>query len=99
MKAYKTLFVLASIFLICSCQNSKNETLPILGKKKIVDGVEVDHKIPDWTYLNQDSMEVTNKDLSDVVYVSDFFFIKFNLLLKVFQLFKTERELNYGRSW
>ena len=75
MKAYKTLFVLASIFLICSCQNSKNETLPILGKKKIVDGVEVDHKIPDWTFLNQDSLEVTNKDLSDVVYVSDFFFM------------------------
>ena len=64
-----TLFILA-----IGCQQPATTSLPILGKKKIVDGNEVDHKIPDWTFLNQDSVEVSNKDLSDVVYVTDFFF-------------------------
>lgn len=64
-----------AIALMCiACADSKPAKLPILGKKKIVEGNEVDHTIPDWNFLNQDSINVTNKDLSDVVYVSDFFF-------------------------
>jgi protein SCO1/2 len=66
--------ILAFLILGFGCGEPTPPNLPILGKKKIIDGIEVEHKIPDWTYLNQDSVLVTNKDLSDVVYVSDFFF-------------------------
>lgn len=38
-------------------------------------GQEVHHTIPDWTYLSQDSVSFSNKDLSDVVYIADFFFM------------------------
>jgi len=59
---------------LCSCGDETPTTLPKLGFKKIVDGQEVSHQIPEWTLYNQDSVQITNKDLSDVVYVSDFFF-------------------------
>ena len=62
-----------STFII-SCADTAPNSLPILGKKKIVDGNEVNHVIPDWNFMNQDSIMVTNKDLSDVVYVTDVFF-------------------------
>ena len=66
--------LLATLFTFFGCSEPAPQSLPILGKKKIVNGVEKDHQIPDWTFLNQDSVAVTNKDLADVVYVSDFFF-------------------------
>ena len=61
------------VLFITSCKEEIKE-LPILGKKTIVDGQETHHKIPDWQYLNQDSVSITNKDLSDYIYVADFFF-------------------------
>jgi protein SCO1/2 len=57
-----------------SCKEKTPPALPKLGFKKIVDGEEVDHFVKDWSFMNTDSAIVTNKDLSDVVYVSDFFF-------------------------
>jgi len=70
---YFTYLILISIFAI-NCAEPAPKSLPILGKKKIVDGNEVNHVIPDWNFMNQDSNMVTNKDLSDVVYVTDVFF-------------------------
>ena len=74
MKIKSILYFITAAFMIISCAEPAPKELPILGKKKIVEGKEVNHTIPDWTFLNQDSVEVTNKDLSDVVYVTDFFF-------------------------
>ncbi len=74
MKVKKFLFLLMVICLGASCNSSSQEELPILGKKKMVEGKEVDHTIPNWEFMNQDSSMVTNKDLSDVVYVTDVFF-------------------------
>ena len=70
---YLTVILGISILFI-SCADQGPSTLPILGKKKIVDGLEVNHTIPDWEYMDQDSNMVTNKDLSDVVYITDVFF-------------------------
>jgi protein SCO1/2 len=74
MKIKYFTFLLAIIIYCVGCADSQPTSLPILGKKKLVDGNEVDHVIPDWKFLNQDSNLVSNKDLSNVVYVSDFFF-------------------------
>ena len=70
-----TAILLAGIFLLStSCKDKAQTTLPKLGFKKFVDNKEVDHIVKDWSFINSDSIRVTNKDLSDVVYVSDFFF-------------------------
>jgi len=67
-------FIFSIIILGTGCTDKTSNTLPILGKKKIVDGKEVNHMIPDWKFMDQDSNMVTNKDLSDVVYITDVFF-------------------------
>lgn len=71
----KRLFYFVSVFILSlsSCQED-NKPLPFIGQKKIVDGKEVHHKVPDWTYINQDSTTVTNSDLADYIYITDFFF-------------------------
>ncbi len=66
--------LLALIFFSAGCGDPATKILPILGKKKIVEGIEVNHVIPDWNFMNQDSNMVSNKDLSEVVYVTDVFF-------------------------
>lgn len=67
--------LLAIIFTFwIGCGEPAPKSLPILGKKKIVEGIEVNHTIPDWKFMNQDSNMVTNKDLSDVIYITDVFF-------------------------
>lgn len=68
------LSLLLVIILAIGCKDQAPKTLPILGKKTILDGKEVDHKIPNWNFMNQDSAMVTNNDLSDVVYITDVFF-------------------------
>lgn len=73
----KLIYILILTILISfgiGCGETKPATLPILGKKKIVDGKELNHIIPDWKFMDQDSNMVTNKNLSDVVYVTDVFF-------------------------
>lgn len=65
---------MAVLLTLIGCKESKPITLPIIGKTMVVDGREVPHTVPDWTFVNQDSVTVSNTDLNDVVYVSDFFF-------------------------
>lgn len=64
-------FLLVGIFF--SCTQEKQE-LPILGRKKIENGDTLFHKIPDFTFVNQDSSKVSNRTFQDKVYVTDFFF-------------------------
>lgn len=51
-----------------------DDGLPILGEKGLVDGKEVDHTIPPFSFMDQDSMMVTKETMKDKVYVVDFFF-------------------------
>lgn len=51
------------------------KTLPILGNKDEVDGQTIYHEIPDFSFINQDSLEVTNKTFNNKAYVSTEFFI------------------------
>lgn len=65
-----TWLVIACLY---SCAPSSKE-LPILGKKEDVDGQTIHHTIPDFEFINQDSMLVTPATFSNQVYVADFFF-------------------------
>lgn len=79
------LFTLTSLILVaCGFENQKNKKaeFPVLGRKqyveKIVDGKTVtdtvDHTIPDYKLVNQDSNWVTPETFDGKVYVADFFF-------------------------
>ena len=78
--------ILAGIFVIqfftgCSHQNTQ-EKLPILGRKEIVPNMDSGvlsydttyHHIAEFSFVNQDSIIITNDTFQDKIYVADFFF-------------------------
>lgn len=76
----RVLLILVLAFASCSTETDKK--LPIIGLhdieqhevhgKKIVDTSY--HKIPDFSFINQDSSIVTNETFDDKVYIANFFF-------------------------
>src|SRR5210317_2292735 len=69
----KFLFLFVALLSLNSCQEKQAE-LPILGRKDIQGTDTIFHSIPDFQFMDQDSNLVTNSDLEDYVYLSDFFF-------------------------
>lgn len=71
-----------SFLLLAACHSDTRETLPILGSReaviKEINGTMVTDTIyktiPNFTFLNQDSLEITNKDFENSIYIADFFF-------------------------
>jgi protein SCO1/2 len=80
-KPTNLLFILV-ILMIAGCSKPESSKLPILGRKSIqektVNGAvkfdTVYHEIENFTFTNQDSMEVTNSTFKNKIYVADFFF-------------------------
>lgn len=76
------------LIIIFSCSRSgdfdndmmdQNKPLPYLGQPQLVDMENgktdtIYHKIGDFKLINQDSVEVSNKDVEGKIYVADFFF-------------------------
>lgn len=73
--------------LICSCackEVEERQSLPFIGKHDIALGDEqgyqagdtIFHTIPDFTYLNQDSISISRSDLMGRVWIAKFFFAK-----------------------
>jgi protein SCO1 len=70
------------LFLFLSSCNTKPKKLPILGNReaitKTVNGKQITdtlyHQIPDFEFINQDSVEITQKNFAGKIYVADFFF-------------------------
>jgi len=62
------------VFLVVlGCQQEKK--LPFLGPKEVREqGDTLYHKIPDFKFLNQDSLWISQKDMAGKIYVADFFF-------------------------
>lgn len=76
----KQIKVIAFAFIACliACGQPmppQNDKLPIIGNKEVVDGDTVYHKVPDFSFVNQDSQIITNETFKDQIYVVDFFFI------------------------
>jgi protein SCO1 len=85
MKITKHLFYYSILIAQCSwliACNSKPEKLPILGNReaitKTVNGKQITdtlyHQIPDFEFVNQDSVKITQKNFAGKIYVADFFF-------------------------
>ena len=70
-----SIILLTSICFLIACKGGKDsDNLPYLGNKNMVNGKEVLHTVRPFTYLNQDSITVTNDSLKEVIYIADFFF-------------------------
>lgn len=84
MKSFKGIWMIVmALVVFTSCgEDKKVRVLPLIGQYdieyKTVDGVEVEDTIyptiPAFTYLNQDSTEVTAESMKGKIWVADFFF-------------------------
>ncbi|MBC8052375.1 MAG: SCO family protein [Sphingobacteriaceae bacterium] len=99
----------ACILLLAACSGNTEKRLPILGERepveKVVDGKTVTdtiyQTIPAFSFLNQDSVSVTEKDFEGKIFVADFFFtsctsicpIMHRNMLKVYETFKGNKEV------
>jgi len=87
----KNLLFAAIVCLLQACTNKSDNKLPILGNRepveRIVDGKTivdtVYQTIPPFSYLNQDSVLVTDKDFDHKIYIADFFFTSCNTICPV----------------
>ncbi len=87
----KLLYIALSILVIQSCTNKSDTKLPILGNRepveKTVDGKTVVdtiyQTISPFSYYNQDSILVSNKDFDGKIYVADFFFTSCNTICPI----------------
>src|SRR5690554_434239 len=62
-------------FIVASC-SEKSEKLPYLGNSTVVNNVETQHSIQDFSFLNQDSLVVTNDTFKNKIYIADFIFLR-----------------------
>lgn len=70
------LLCIALAIVLYSCQEqSQNAPLPKIGQIKIEGGDTLYHKIAPFEFLDQDSNKVVNAQLSESIYLSDFFFM------------------------
>jgi protein SCO1/2 len=76
-------FLFMFIFILAGCSdNNKSDKLPVLGRKNIEEVVingettydTTFHTIADFSFIDQDSIEVTNQTFHNKIYIADFFF-------------------------
>jgi len=87
----KLLYIALSILVIQSCTNQSDTKLPILGNRepveRTVDGKTVVdtiyQTISPFSYFNQDSVIITDKDFDGKIYVADFFFTSCNTICPI----------------
>jgi protein SCO1/2 len=99
------------VFLFVGCTEVKNAfELPVLGRPEVIER-EVDgqivydtipHAIRDFSFINQDSVIVTNETFDDKVYVADLFFttcpticpVMKQQMLRVYEVYKENPEVS-----
>lgn len=102
-RAGRLFSILVGVLAVLACQ-PETKTLPILGERdvvtKTIEGKPVPdtvyHRIPDFSFVNQDGKTVTAKDFEGKIYVADFFFttcpticpIMKTQMLRVYEKFK-----------
>ncbi|MBP6183674.1 MAG: SCO family protein [Saprospiraceae bacterium] len=93
------LIILAPFLVLTACNQQEGcQTLPVLGNKDIMDGDTIFHTIPDFVFVNQDSILITPETFKAGIYVADFFFISCPTIcpkvkkemLRIHDRFKTE---------
>jgi protein SCO1/2 len=78
----KYILFVGTIITLLSCNGNSGKKLPILGERqlveKTVDGKKmidtIFHKVGNFSYLDQEGKNITEKNVDKKVYVADFFF-------------------------
>jgi len=71
----KHIFIIQLVCLLLGFSACKENNLRYFGRHNVIaEGDTSYYKIPDFSFLNQDSLVVDQKQLSDYIYVTDFFF-------------------------
>jgi protein SCO1/2 len=102
------IILILAVVLMFSC-SSKNDRLPILGRKEIknvtfegkIRADTVYHTIRDFSFTNQNGETITQDSFKDKIYVADFFFttcpticpIMKTQMLRVYEKFKDNPEV------
>ena len=89
-------FLLSICMTFVSCTN-KNNKLPILGNPTIVGNDTIYPTIQSFNFINQDSIEVTEKNVEGKIYIADFIFLNCpticprmtNEMTKVYEAYKS----------
>lgn len=71
----KQVIFLILLCIVASC-SEKSEKLPYLGNSTVVNNVETQHTIKEFSFLNQDSLVVTNDTFKNKIYIADFIFLR-----------------------
>lgn len=71
----KQVIFLILFCIVASC-SEKSEKLPYLGNQTVINNVEIQHSIKDFSFLNQDSLVVTNDTFKNKIYIADFIFLR-----------------------
>lgn len=87
----KLLYYVLIALVLQSCSNQSDSKLPILGNRepveRIVDGKTIVdtiyQTIQPFSYFNQDSILVSDKDFDGKIYVADFFFTSCNSICPI----------------
>ncbi|MGW8122751.1 SCO family protein [Roseivirga echinicomitans] len=78
MKKQLTIILFVFVLGFSACEPQQKSKLPIMGRTEYVEiNGTVDtvyHTIPDYSFVDQDSVEVTPKTFENKIYVADFFF-------------------------
>lgn len=67
--------IFSALALLIACNAPEKRVLPILGERDVVNGDTIYPTIPDFSFVDQDSQQVTNATFAGKIYVADFFFI------------------------
>lgn len=97
----KYIYTIVLFSFLTSCKDA--QPLPVLGRTFIENGVTVQHQIPDFAFLNQDSVIVTNSELDSYLYISDFFFMSCpsicpkvkKQMLRLYDVYKDENQIKF----
>lgn len=100
MRILRISLLLSITICLFACIQEPKE-LPILGHKKEANGVMQHHTIPDFQFVNQDSMVVDNGTFAGKAYIADFFFISCpsicpkvtQQMLRIYKAFENEDRL------
>jgi protein SCO1 len=92
------LYFILFLVVFAACKPEKPRALPYIGEREVVNGDSIYTKIPDFSFLNQDSVATTNQNFEGKIRVADFFFTscpticpKLTMqMLRIYEKFKTD---------
>jgi protein SCO1/2 len=70
-KVFRAILLVGILIISCA---PKEDRLPIFGQREVVGTDTVYHTIAPFSFIDQDSVEITKATFKDKIYVADFFF-------------------------